>query len=210
MLRLVPVTALLLLLGCSGGAGNAPPQPVPLGELANQRLDAIYGQGGMGMAQQAPDAVVRFVSLHRKDEHVAYVTHGVSDSRFPHEFVMRVRCSAATSPEPLIEVAPMWPVSVLAELAETEKRLEKVFPPGEHLANLGIPGVELPYRHFVFQMDPVLLPIEDGDRLLAFVQVLPFSDEEWTEVEKIPQGETNTVLKARLENDPLGLVGRTE
>lgn len=100
----------------------------------------------------------------------------------------------------------MWPVSVLAELGETERRLGQVFPPGEHLANLAIPDVELPYRHYVFQLDPILQPIEDRERYLAFVQVLPFSDAEWEVVEEIPQGETNTVLKDRLEADPLGLV----
>ncbi len=79
-------------------------------------------------------------------------------------------------------------------------------PPSDSLGNITLPGVTLPYRNVVFMMDPVLRPIEEGDRLLAFVQVLPFDDATFAEMQAIQRGRLDTILKARLEADPLGLV----
>ena len=81
--------------------------------LANQALDAHYGLGGLGFANDEPDALVRFVSLFRSDHHVVYVTRGVSTASFPNEIALRIRHAAATAEQPLIEVAPIWPVQLL-------------------------------------------------------------------------------------------------
>ncbi|MCB9764360.1 MAG: hypothetical protein H6739_31595 [Alphaproteobacteria bacterium] len=207
------LSALLSLLGCE--TPTPPPEtpaaasartPAPLFQLVDEAVSGVYGAEGMGMANNDPDALVQFVSLHRKDDHVVYVTHGASAAHHPHEFVLRLRHPAARDPRPLIEVAPQWPVPLLVELGETERRLGRPFPPRDMLGGVALPGVELPYGNVVFMLDPVLRPVEDAGRFVAFVQVLPFSDADYAAMQAIPDGETNTVLRARLEADPLGLV----
>lgn len=175
-------------------------------DAVEQAISDTYGPDGMGMADLRAGAVVEFVSLHARDGHLVYITHGVIKHRYPHEFVLRLRDPAATSPRPLIEVAPMWPVNLLREIAEAEERRGAVFRPRDLLGNITIPTVALPFRNVVFLLDPVLKGVQVGPTYVGFVQVLLFDDADWATMDAIPTGQTNTVLKARLETDPLGLV----
>jgi hypothetical protein len=173
----------------------------------DRAVSEVYGEGGWGMANLSPDALVQFVSIHRHEDHLVYVTHGVAETKPAHEFVLRIRHPAAKSSEDkLIEVAPMWPVSLLAEIAETEKRLGKPFPFGDSLGGVVLEGVELPYRNIVFMKDSVLHPFTFEQSRVVFVQTVLFDDADYAEMDAIEPGQTNTVLKDRMVGDPLGLV----
>ena len=181
--------------------------PETVSSAVDRAITDVYGESGWGMANQSADALVDFVSIHRRDGHLVYITHGVAQTTPAHEFVLRIRHEAANgSEQELVKVAPMWPVQLLVEIAETEKRIGKPFPFGDSLGGIEVDGVELAYRNVVFLKDSVLRLSTRGRDTVVFVQTVLFDDTDYAQMDAIKPGETNTVLKTRMEADPLGLV----
>lgn len=169
-------------------------------------LDEAYGRSGTGMANPEPDAVPEYVHWIPADGHIVYVTSGAFRHRFPHEFSLRVRFSDPPAGQSLMEVAPDWPSRVLAEIARVEARAPRPFAPGNYLRNVPLEG--LPYRHFAFVRDPVLVDLEapGAQQSLVFVQVIPLTDEQLREIDAVETGATNTVLRDWAQRDRLLLV----
>lgn len=170
-------------------------------------ITRVYGEPGVGMASQDPDAVVAYVHWVPADGHVVYVTSGVYRSRFPHELVMRIRFEDPPTDERLWQVAPSWPTAVLAELGRVEAGSPHPFAPGNHITNVDIEGVDAPYRHFAFVRDPVLPELRGpGEHPLVFVQVVPLTETQRRAIDAVPTGQRIGVLSEWAARDRLLLV----
>lgn len=166
-------------------------------------LEQAYGEVGVGFAN--PGGVADYVYVIPATDHLVYVTSGGYRSRFPHEFVMRVRFADPPHGEKLWQVAPTWPVHALAEMARAETRANYPFAPGNFLRNVTL--ADLPYRHFYFAKEAVLPEVlgPSGDPLV-FVRTVPLTDDQLAEIDATPEGQTIPLLPAWAARDPLLLV----
>lgn len=182
------------------------PAAVDWPPLLAEHLSKLFPSSqGWGYAQHA--GVVGYVHVLTAADHWVYVTSGASTLESPHEFVMRVSHSSDVKKPDAWRDAPMWPVQVLCELAEVEKRTRRELGHMARLRKMVISESQGKHRHFLIQKpDGVLKPIIAEDETLSFVRVVPLTDEELALVEA--PGPASSFLADWFDADPLMKIPR--